>query len=348
MEESATNRPTVSVVIPAYNVASYICDAVESIKRQSFDDFEVIVVDDGSSDDTADVYRQATKGDGRFRLVEQRNVGPATARNKGISLARGVYLMFVDADDLLAENALARLVGFARQNDLDYLDFNAHTVYESLRLRAVRDESFYEERTSIPGVMTGPELFCAFQAHSEYVCALWLHFFKRSLLDGPDLRLRDGMYVHEDELFSPLLIARAERAAFLNEPLYQRRVRAGSAMTSGRGMRNVSSLFEAAHSLQVWLRTHADEFESTFTGAFAQRIAELYQLACEDATHVSPDDLIAYSESLDAADRVDFEVSVVQGAVLRDEFYGSTTWRVGEAALALPNALRKFVHTRRG
>ncbi len=337
--------PQISVIVPLYNVERYVGDAVRSLQAQTFGDFEAILVDDGSTDETLAEARAAIGDDARFSIVQQANCGPATARNRGLSQARGVYVTFLDADDSFAPDAFAKLHARAQADDLDYLDFSARTVYEDARLRRVRDESFYEGRRDIPGVMSGPALFAAFQRNREYCCALWLHFFKRSLLLEPEpaLLLRDGMYVHEDELFSPLLIARAKRAAFLNEPLYERRVRAESLMTAGRGMRSVSSMFEAAWELRSWLEGRVDECDAEFVGALAGRIAELHELACADAADVDAEELIAYASQLPAAQRVEFEIAIVQGAVRRAEFYGSTTWRAGEALLAVPQALRALI-----
>lgn len=332
--------PKVSVIVPLFNVEGYVEAMVQSLKRQSLSDFEVVMVDDGSSDGTFDAISRLIEGDSRFCVVRQENKGPASARNRALECARGRYIAFLDADDSFADDALARLYETAQAEDLDYLDFSARTIYEDERMRAVRDESFYEGRKSIPGVMSGPELFCAFQRNREYVCALWLHFVRRDLIDFAGLRLRDGMYVHEDELFSPQLIAHAKRAMFLNEPLYLRRVRPGSMMTSGSSIRSVASMHDAAQGLYGWMREHGEEFDSVFRAAIAQRIAELRELAAEEARSIPMDELVAYSESLTPAEQLDFELSVVQGMVRRAEFYGSTTWRVGEAILAVPRAIR--------
>ena len=188
--------------------------------------------------------------------------------------------------------------------------------------------------------MTGPELFVRFMKNREYVCSLCLHFFKRSLLDDSGLALRDGMYVHEDELFSPLLIAYAKRAAFLNEPLYLRRVRARSATTGGRGPRNVKSMFEAARGLRSWLGEHESTLDSLFVASLSARIAELYELAAIDAALIEPDELVEIAEIQEGLDRVDFEIEVVQRMVIRDEFYRSRTYRAGALLLAVPKKAR--------
>ncbi|MBO4352667.1 MAG: glycosyltransferase [Eggerthellaceae bacterium] len=333
----------VSIIMPMYNVERYIGESVASLKGQTFEDIQVVIVDDGSTDGSYDAAVEAIGDDARFLLVRQENAGPATARNRGIAESVGEYLMFMDADDMLEQHAVDMLYTKAEGDQLDYLDFSAHTVYEDEKLRAIRNESFYEGRSDIEGVMTGPELFVCFQKNREYVCSLCLHFFKRSLLNDSGLSLRDGMYVHEDELFSPLLIAYAKRAAFLNEPLYIRRVRARSATTTGRSPRNVKSMFEAARGLRSWLGERESSLDSLFVAALSARIAELYELAAMDAALIESYDLVAIAETYTGLDRVDFEIEVVQRMITRDEFYRSRTYRAGEILLAAPKKVRDTI-----
>ena len=96
-------KPLVSVIIPTYNSAGYIEEALESVFEQTLQDFEIIVVDDGSTDGTGEVLRKY--GD-RIRYIYQENNGPASARNGGIRVARGEYIAFLDADDLWVSTKL--------------------------------------------------------------------------------------------------------------------------------------------------------------------------------------------------------------------------------------------------
>jgi glycosyltransferase involved in cell wall biosynthesis len=93
-------NPKVSVLMAAYNVAAYIDEAIEAIRAQTFSDFEMIVIDDGSTDDTAARIEPHAKADGRIRLVRQANAGIPATRNKLVELARGEYLAVVDSDDV--------------------------------------------------------------------------------------------------------------------------------------------------------------------------------------------------------------------------------------------------------
>jgi glycosyltransferase involved in cell wall biosynthesis len=105
--------PKVSVVMPAYNAAAYIEEAIQSVLRQTFRDFEIVVIDDGSTDGTAEVV--AATG-APVRLLRQANGGAASARNRGIEAARGEFVAFLDADDLWHPRMLrAQLEAFARQ-----------------------------------------------------------------------------------------------------------------------------------------------------------------------------------------------------------------------------------------
>lgn len=96
----------VSVIVPAYNVSTYIADALKSLERQSFKEFEVLIVDDGSTDDTAEIVQTFCQRDSRFRLLQKPNGGLASARNYGIRQARGEYIALLDGDDIYEPDKL--------------------------------------------------------------------------------------------------------------------------------------------------------------------------------------------------------------------------------------------------
>ncbi len=115
---AAQSRPVVSVVVPCYNQAQYLPDAVDSVAAQTYRDFEIIIVDDGSPDDTAEVARQlaARHADCQITIINQPNGGLAAARNAGIRLARGKYILPLDCDDKISPDHLAKTVGFLEAN----------------------------------------------------------------------------------------------------------------------------------------------------------------------------------------------------------------------------------------
>lgn len=91
--------PTVTVVMPAYNSSEYLRESIESVLAQTFKDFELLVIDDGSIDNTPQIVRSYMKRDSRVKLISQTNQGVSATRNRGISLASSEYIAFIDADD---------------------------------------------------------------------------------------------------------------------------------------------------------------------------------------------------------------------------------------------------------
>ena len=332
----ANSNPKVSVILPIYSVRDFIGECVESLLAQTLDDFEVICVDDGSPDDSVDIARRIVGDDARFQFVEQENAGLSAARNHGLRIARGDYITFLDSDDLYVPEALELLYLTAVADHLDYLDFTAHAFYESAHMRRILNEDYFEQRTDIEGVMTGPQLFTRYQQLDEYCCPACFHFFARTLIEKSELRFVEGI-IHEDELFSPLLIAQAQRAAFLNEPLYLRRMRDASIMNTRRGIRNIEGVLYVATELESWLCGYAKtpDCDREFVRALAERIAMLRWIAVADALGVQEQDLRSYAAQLDGKTLVDFELNVTGGLYTREKTRIELDWR----------RLRKAAHT---
>ncbi len=110
--------PEVSIIIPTHNCGCFISDTLESILAQTFKDYEVIIVDDGSTDNTREVVKKIkSKFDDKLKYIYQQNKGVSCARNNGIRSARGKYLNFIDADDTMDKNALNELISCLKKND---------------------------------------------------------------------------------------------------------------------------------------------------------------------------------------------------------------------------------------
>ncbi len=140
--------PSVSVVIPSYNYARFLRKAVESLQAQSFSNWEVIIVDDGSTDDTDKVVADLLKEEQRIVYLWQQNSGTSAAKNAGIRLARGEYILFLDADDLLTANKLAaHLEHFSNNPHIDisysrfryFQDGDEHRLFTKLDLSSEKE-----------------------------------------------------------------------------------------------------------------------------------------------------------------------------------------------------------------
>ena len=118
-----------SIIIPVYNVEAYLQDCLESVLRQSFPDWEAICVNDGSTDVSLAILEEYAAKDSRFRIFSQVNGGLSSARNAGLKVAKGNYVLFLDSDDWLEKNALEVLAG--RVDGEDMLCFSGRRFFET-------------------------------------------------------------------------------------------------------------------------------------------------------------------------------------------------------------------------
>ena len=136
-ERPASPAVAFSVIVPVHNREKLIANALESVLSQRFDGFEVIVVDDGSTDGTADTVRAMSERDGRVRYVLQENAGPGAARNRGIGEARGKWIAFLDSDDVWEPDKLSNVNAVIDANpEVDFV----HTNWQALYLDGTRSK----------------------------------------------------------------------------------------------------------------------------------------------------------------------------------------------------------------
>ena len=237
--------PKISIVIPMYNVEKYIGDCLESILHQSFTDYEIIVVDDGSTDDSARIAEEllaspkstsegkdlniegnfpSLQGGARGRLIRQANAGLSAARNTGLKTANGEYVFFLDSDDWLEKDALERLAKYIYGEDL--ICFSGRKWYQDTQMYEVADELQSATYT------TGWEYYNENALQSRrfpFVCAV-LRLYRRKFLMEKKLYFTEGIY-HEDNMFTPYVCLYAQATKVINESLYVYRIRGGSITT---------------------------------------------------------------------------------------------------------------------
>ena len=334
-----------SIVVPIYDVERYVGECVESLRRQTFGDFEVVCVNDGSTDSSPEVAKAAAAGDERFVFVERENGGLSAARNTGLKRATGDYVCFLDSDDRYAPDALEQLDRALGADELDLLDFSASTFYETPDMRQVHQES-YDYRDPVSGVLDGQDLFTLYWSRIQFVSSACFHAIRRSMLEENGWRFCEGL-LHEDELFTPVLYALAKRATYLDAQLYERRVRPGSIMATPTNMRRVKSLVAIANLLHAWLIEHADELKPAFIDAFTMDIAYMRDAAYQATNQVDPTALAAYLDGLSGRDRAEFDLvarfSNLPANARFHEIAESRDYRVGHAALKVPRALKRLV-----
>lgn len=130
-------NPLVSIVMPVYNVDKYLVQALDSLKNQTYKNFEVICVDDGSTDNSVSILKAYSNSDNRFSFVQQTNQYAGVARNNGMKYASGKYIMFLDSDDIFEKNMLSVLVKNAEKNNTDIIFFGFYHFKESIKKRSL-------------------------------------------------------------------------------------------------------------------------------------------------------------------------------------------------------------------
>lgn len=246
--------PVLSIVVPIYNVAPFLEACLASIERQVIDDLEVVLIDDGSTDMGGDIARNwASTRSGRYRYLYQDNQGLSGARNSGMAQAHGDYLLFLDADDLLADDGLLPLLEQACQQQLDVAVGNFCHLYDEGRLVANR-------ALHCGGPMRGTDWLAAALKRRKYQPAVWYRLYRRAFLQQHGLQFVPGL-INEDQLFSVQVMLLAQRVAAFDLPFYHYRHRPGSISnerSAERALIRLTSDLYSAREILTCAEQHGD------------------------------------------------------------------------------------------
>lgn len=215
--------PKISVIVPVYNVEKYLPACIDSILAQTYEDFELILVDDGSPDQCGVICDRYAAQDPRIRVVHQENMGLAGARNAGMDIAGGELLTFIDSDDLVSRRYLEYLAEAVDASDADLSVCRPSEFVDANEASVISADS--GARASYE-VLSGKDACVAMYNGSPKVPFIACgKLFRTQLIR--DLRFPVGR-LHEDQAFTPFACYRAGKAASLDVPLYFYRVRDAS------------------------------------------------------------------------------------------------------------------------
>lgn len=204
--------PLVSIIVPMYNSAKTIACCLESIRRQTFKDFEAILVDDGSTDETLTVVAKSIRGDERFRVISRENHGVSPTRNFALELARGSWIAFIDSDDWFAPYAIEELVRAGQSGaDLAVADFY-RVNGDRYAIKGLEESGLFSRGDYIKLMLKTPANY--------YFACLWNKLFKRSVIESCDLRFDEEMHFAEDHVFVLQYMLSAQDVALVDKPVY--------------------------------------------------------------------------------------------------------------------------------
>ncbi len=200
-----------SIIVPVYNVSLYLEKCLNSLKKQKGDFFEVLVINDGSRDNSLEIAEKCVSGDKRFHIYTKENGDISDARNYGIERARGEYLLFVDGDDFVGENYLEVIEqNILKNHQPDILRYQVFRhSFCSNRSELCKGSSF-----SLSGVDAFRRLI-----YETYFDVVWVYAFKRSFFEHYQFRFEKGRR-HEDFGLIPYVILKAQRVVAIEDGLY--------------------------------------------------------------------------------------------------------------------------------
>jgi glycosyltransferase involved in cell wall biosynthesis len=214
--------PSISVIVPVYNTEIYLKRCIDSIINQTFKDIEIILIDDGSTDSSADICDQYAQLDSRIRVVHQMNKGVSTARNVGLDLARGDYIGFVDSDDFIAPTMFETLLNLILKYQVpismcSYLDGHNLKYCESLSPAKIAVSS---------GVLSAEDALRKILVPGDYNGFLWNKLFDSRLFNGENpIRMDCAIFFGEDLLTVVQCMTMVSKIAYTTQPYYFYRIR---------------------------------------------------------------------------------------------------------------------------
>ncbi|MBO0472991.1 glycosyltransferase family 2 protein [Enterococcus ureasiticus] len=239
----------VSIIIPIYNVEDHLKKSIQSALDQTFIDFELIAVNDGSTDDSPVILANMAEMDSRIKVIDQSNQGVGGARNTGLSVAKGEYIYFADADDYLEKDLLEKVIDATDNREINLIVFGYKMIKNEkvFKTRTIKDKHF---------ARTNQDFAEFFGEHNETIDmnSLWNKLYRRDFLSKNELWFSDKK-IGEDAFFNYEIYETIDKVLFLDEVLYNYVIqRDGSAMSAFQGEQKIKDKISVMELRQTLLK----------------------------------------------------------------------------------------------
>ena len=271
--------PKISVIVPVYNVEKYLCRCLESIKNQTFTDWQAICVNDGSPDNSAQILQEFASADARFVIVNKENGGLSDARNVGMQYATGDYVLFVDSDDFIHPQTMEIAYSLALQNESDIVSFTYDRIYRpqlmirhKLKLDTdnVVPKRFYK-KYDIEKIKTRTTddvfEYATDRTHNKFNpnrrwlikhCQVWKNLYKRDLI--ADIPFVKGLLFEDLPWWSEVML-RNPRTTIAPLPLYFYIPNFGGIVLSAKQLKIMQSLCTGILDAYAAYKENATEYQ---------------------------------------------------------------------------------------
>ena len=238
---------TVSVIIPVYNVKDYIRKCLDSVVNQTYSKLEILVIDDGSPDESGAIAEEYAASDNRVKVIHRENGGLSAARNTGLKPATGEYIFFLDSDDWIKENTIETLLRMAEVDNADIVACGIEKVWDDGRKELWTDE--------VPGIWNGRESVSQ-MIHATNLCSVAVNkLYKKSLWENLNFPER---CLHEDEYTTYKALYTAQKVVYIPDGLYQYYQRDNGIMSSEVSKRGEDYL-KALRERMAFFENHNDK-----------------------------------------------------------------------------------------
>ena len=270
------NRPIISIIVPVYNVESYLERCIESILNQSFKEFELILVNDGSTDGCKDICNEYKTKDKRIKVIHKENGGLSSARNAGLDIARGKYIGFVDSDDFINKDMYKILFDTIQANNSDMVICDYYKVNED-DINKFRNIKCSCENIEVKNLNKLESIDNLFLTGEKFIFA-WNKLYKRELFN--DLRYEKGR-IYEDEYLAHRILYKCNKVSIIEAKIYYYVQRKGSLINSPFTVRRFDKVYAIKDRVDFLrekkLTNLEDKAEKTFIDYFVWNYFVAYQ-----------------------------------------------------------------------
>lgn len=294
--------PMVSMIVPVYNSEKTLSRCIDSILNQTYRDFELILLNDGSTDTSGEICDAYAKRDSRVRVVHKENTGVSDTRNRGIDLARGEYLQFLDSDDWITPDATALFVRTATEQQCDMVISQFYRVIgEHVSQKGAIDEDGLMDRSTYANhMMQKPADF--------YYGVLWNKFYKRSIITEHRLRMDQSISWCEDFMFNLEYVRHTQTIYAMKVPVYYYVKTKGSLVSQGMSMKKMIRMKRTVFAC------YNDFYKDVFDEAeYEKRRIQIYRFLIEAAGDGEVAPLILPGSYRLGAERTSVSTAVQEG-----------------------------------
>lgn len=264
-------KPLVSIIVPVYNVEKYIDSCIISIITQTYENLQVILVDDGTPDNSGKICDEYAKKDERISVIHKENGGQSSGRNAGLDIANGDYIMFVDSDDYIACNAVEILVRAIIKYDADFVQFNmVHTANMEYSKKHIAEEYNIELLEDLEQMYW--KMFKTVGA-GESACT---KLYKNSMFD--ELRFKEGI-IYEDVYFNLIMLQKVRRALYIDIGPYYYVIRPNSTITSSFSKKKLDSIWVLEERINEFKKLGFIDLENYAREKYFFQLTNLWCLA---------------------------------------------------------------------